>query len=106
MNNKDIYLIGEAYKKQVLEANNFINNNNENRPRTSAAKTETLRRYEQLYSNIPSEMVKSNPELKAQLAKLHEMCSELVETDDMDTHKIVDLSADIRDLIQDIQENL
>ena len=73
MNNKDIFLIGETYKKQVLEVNNFNNNNNENRPRTSGAKMETLRRFEELYSSIPSEMVKSNPELKAQLRKLNEL---------------------------------
>ena len=60
---------------------------------------ETLRRFEEFYSSIPIEMVKSNPELKAQLKKLNELCSELAETDDMDTKKIIDLSVDIRDLI-------
>jgi len=63
MNNKDIYLIGEAYKKQVLENNNLIKPNtsqrgNENR----GAKLNTLQMAEDFLNKIPQQKIQSNPE--------------------------------------------
>ena len=107
MNNKDIYLIGEAYKKQVLENNNLINPNTSQRGKENrGAKLNTLQMAEELLKKIPLQKIQSNPELKTQVFNLNRMVSELAETENTDSKKIVDLSLDIRDLIQYIQEKL
>jgi uncharacterized protein YlzI (FlbEa/FlbD family) len=86
----------------VLDLN--LNENPDPKKENRGAKLNTLHRAEELLNKYSIEKIKSNPELKTQLVNLNKLCSELVETENTDFKQIVDLSADIRGLIFDIQE--
>ena len=86
----------------VLDLN--LNENPDPKKENRGAKLNTLHQAEELLNKYSIEKIKSNPELKTQLVNLNKLCSELVETENTDFKQIVDLSADIRGLIFDIQE--
>ena len=101
---KDI--LSETFQKHLKLLHNKLNLNENPDPKKEnrGAKLNTLHRAEELLNKYSIEKIKSNPELKTQLVNLNKLCSELVETENTDFKQIVDLSADIRGLIFDIQE--
>ena len=107
-------LINETFKKHLGLLHKKLNLNEYPDPKTvfdslpkkenHGAKLNTLHKAEELLNKYSIEKIKSNPELKTQLVNLNRMVSELAETENTDSKKIVDLSLDIRDLIFDIKE--
>ena len=99
-------LLDETFNKhlKLLHKHMKLNENPDPKKENRGAKLNTLHRAEELLNKYSIEKIKSNPELKTQLVNLNKLCSELVETENTDFKQIVDLSADIRGLIFDIQE--
>ena len=99
-------LLNETFQKhlKLLYKKLNLNENPDPKKENRGAKLNTLHQAEELLNKYSIEKIKSNPELKTQLVNLNKLCSELVETENTDFKQIVDLSADIRGLIFDIQE--
>ena len=107
-------MVNETFQRHLKLLHKKLNLNEYPDPKTvfdslpkkenHGAKLNTLHKAEELLNKYSIEKIKSNPELKTQLVNLNRMVSELAETENTDSKKIVDLSLDIRDLIFDIQE--